>query len=308
MDGLEAVRQAQELRPDLILLDIGLPSLNGIAAARQIHKLSPDSKILFISQEMSADFVQEALGTGASGYIVKIDAISELNLALEAILRGEKFVSTRLRDHISTKAPGVEAHQNISIGTFVTAGSTPRSARNPGHVVNFYTDDAILLAGLTSLIGDSVAAGESAVAVITRSHRIGLEQRLNARGIAISDAIKNGQLAIYDTDEALSQFMGPVGPIRERFLLQFGNIVRTAQAAAVEKNGPAVVFGEMVAVLWARKQYDAAIQLETLWNELALTCSFYLCCAYPVSGFQETLTAESFAAICAQHSDVVSRF
>src|SRR5262252_9383881 len=104
MDGLEAVRQAQELRPDLILLDIGLPSLNGIAAARQIHKLSPDSKILFISQEMSADFVQEALGTGASGYIVKIDAISELNLALEAILRGEKFVSTRLRDHISTKA------------------------------------------------------------------------------------------------------------------------------------------------------------------------------------------------------------
>ena len=131
---------------------------------------------------------------------------------------------------------------------------------------------------------------------------------MSARGIAISEAIKNGQLVIYDADEALSQFRSPVGPIRERFLLQFGNIARMAQAAAVDKSGPVVVFGEMVAVLWARKQYDAAIQLEALSNELALTCSFYLCCAYPVGSFQETLKGESFAAICAQHSDVVSRF
>ena len=54
-DGLEAVQKAEELQPDLILLDIGLPSLNGIEVARQIRKLSPKSKILFVSQESSAD-------------------------------------------------------------------------------------------------------------------------------------------------------------------------------------------------------------------------------------------------------------
>jgi hypothetical protein len=83
--------------------------------------------------------------------------------------------------------------------------------------------------------------------------------------------------------------------------------VRRARAAAVAKNGRVVIFGEMVAVLWAREQYEAAIRLEGLWNELALTCPFYLCCAYPANGFPETLAHHSFAAVCAQHSDMVSR-
>ena len=79
-DGLEAVQKAQELRPDLILLDIGLPGLNGIEAARQIRKLVPQSKILFVSQESSADVIEEALSLGAVGYVVKAHAGSELLL------------------------------------------------------------------------------------------------------------------------------------------------------------------------------------------------------------------------------------
>ena len=77
-DGLEAVHKAEELQPDLIVLDIGLPTLNGIEAARRIRKLSPESKILFMSQESSADVVQEALALGALGYVVKAHAGSEL--------------------------------------------------------------------------------------------------------------------------------------------------------------------------------------------------------------------------------------
>ncbi len=73
-DGLQALQRADELQPDLILLDIGLQSLNGIEVARQILKLSPKSKILFVTQESSADVVREALGTGAHGYVVKTDA------------------------------------------------------------------------------------------------------------------------------------------------------------------------------------------------------------------------------------------
>ena len=73
-------------------------------------------------------------------------------------------------------------------------------------------------------------------------------------------------------------------------------------------NKRVIVFGEMVAVLWAQKKYEAAIRLEELWNELALTCSFYLCCAYPASAFQERLIGGPYARICAQHSDVVSGF
>ena len=85
-DGPEAVHKAEELQPDLIVLDIGLPILNGIEAARRIRKLSPESKIVFISQESSADVVQEALALGALGYVVKAHAGSELLAAVGAVL------------------------------------------------------------------------------------------------------------------------------------------------------------------------------------------------------------------------------
>ena len=91
-DGVEAVQEAVKLQPDLILLDIGLPSLNGIEAARQIRKLAPESKIIFLTQESSADVVQEALNLGARGYVVKMKAASELLTTVEAVLLGKTFV------------------------------------------------------------------------------------------------------------------------------------------------------------------------------------------------------------------------
>jgi len=93
-DGLQAVHKAEELQPDLILLDIGLPKLNGIEAARRIRKLAPDSKILFLSQEFSAEIVQDALSVGAGGYVFKAHAGSELLAAVDAVLQGKQFVSS----------------------------------------------------------------------------------------------------------------------------------------------------------------------------------------------------------------------
>ncbi len=93
-DGPEAVRLAEKLKPDLILLDIGLPSLNGIEAARQIRGVAPESKIIFSTQETSADVVQEALGVGAWGYVVKATADRDLLAAVDAVLLGQHFVSS----------------------------------------------------------------------------------------------------------------------------------------------------------------------------------------------------------------------
>jgi DNA-binding NarL/FixJ family response regulator len=92
-DGLEAVQKAQELKPDLILMDIGLPTLNGIEASRQIFKLAPESKILFLSQESSVDVIEEAMNSGALGYVVKAHAATELLDAVEAVCHGRRFVS-----------------------------------------------------------------------------------------------------------------------------------------------------------------------------------------------------------------------
>jgi len=98
-DGLEAVQQAQELYPDLILLDIGLPTINGLEAARRICKCAPQSKILFVSENRSPEIAEEALGTGAGGYLVKSDAAKELLSAINAVLEGKRFISASLAGH-----------------------------------------------------------------------------------------------------------------------------------------------------------------------------------------------------------------
>jgi DNA-binding NarL/FixJ family response regulator len=111
-DGLQAVQKAEELQPDLIVLDIGLPSLNGIEVARGVRKLTPKSKILFLSQESLPDVVREALRTGARGFVLKTDAGSELLTALSAVLRGENFMGRRFAGQDFAGA-GAEACQGL---------------------------------------------------------------------------------------------------------------------------------------------------------------------------------------------------
>ena len=98
-DGLEAVHKSEALQPDLIVLDIGLPTLNGIETARRIGKLSSRSKILFVSQESSIDVVREALSSGALGYLVKTQAGSELLPAIDAVLQGREFLGSGFSDN-----------------------------------------------------------------------------------------------------------------------------------------------------------------------------------------------------------------
>lgn len=98
-DGDDAIHKADELKPDLVLLDISLPTLNGIGVARRIRQVSPRSKILFVSENRSPDIAEEALSTGAGGYVVKSDAAGELMPAIKAVLEGKRFISASLSGH-----------------------------------------------------------------------------------------------------------------------------------------------------------------------------------------------------------------
>src|SRR6266702_218378 len=97
LNGIEAGKS--DVQQDQIWLDIGLPTLNGIEAAKRIHQVSPRSKILFVSENRSLDTAEEALSTGAGGYILKSDAASELWPAVKALLEGKRFVSASLSGH-----------------------------------------------------------------------------------------------------------------------------------------------------------------------------------------------------------------
>jgi DNA-binding NarL/FixJ family response regulator len=136
-DGLEAVQKAEILEPDLVLLDIGLPTLNGIEAARQIRKVAAESKIIFVSQESSCEVVQEALNLGAWGYVVKTRAAIDLLAAVDAVLEGRQFVSSGLSFRTSTDAspPTASSDQAAvdgaipSLSTRVSLSGTVNSAQ-----------------------------------------------------------------------------------------------------------------------------------------------------------------------------------
>ena len=85
-DGFQAIQRAAELHPDLVLLDVGMPALNGIEAAAHIQQISPQSKIVFLTQDGDADIRHEALAAGAHGYVVKIDVDSTLLTTIAAVL------------------------------------------------------------------------------------------------------------------------------------------------------------------------------------------------------------------------------
>jgi len=95
-DGADAVKKALELKPDLLVIDIGLPTLNGIEAAKKIRLNSPACKILFLTSNDDPEIAEEAFAAGADGYVIKIDATRELRAALEATMLGKRYVSKRL--------------------------------------------------------------------------------------------------------------------------------------------------------------------------------------------------------------------
>lgn len=104
-DGAEAVRMCQELQPDLVVLDVGLPKLSGLEVARQIRLLSPSSKILFLSVISSQDVIRAALRIGAAGYITKNDALRDLLPAVRAAVADQEFLRFRILPDMWTDTP-----------------------------------------------------------------------------------------------------------------------------------------------------------------------------------------------------------
>jgi DNA-binding NarL/FixJ family response regulator len=302
-DGLEAVHKAEELRPDLIVLDIGLPTLNGIEAARQIRKVAPEYKILFVSQESSADVVQEALALGARGYVVKAYAGSELLAAVEAVLQGRQFVSSGLSGHYFVRPSDSKTldRPNEPLPSLVGRTEITRS-----HEVGFYSDDAAFAVGFTGFIEAALEAGNAVVVVATESHRRSLLQRLQEHGVDIVAAVEQGRYVSLDVADTLSTFMVNDMPDPARFLKVAGNLVAAAAKASGGERPRVAACSECAPTLWKEGNADAAVQVEHLWDEIAQTHEVDILCGYVLNGFQREQENRIYERICVEHSAVSS--
>jgi DNA-binding NarL/FixJ family response regulator len=269
---LEAVQKAKELQPDLVLLDISLPKLNGIQVARRLRDLVPRAKILFLSVEPSSEVVREAFKLGAMGYVYKLDAQSELLRAIEAVVEGKRFFSSGLEFSEGTDPPAPHRHEIL-----------------------FCSNDEVLLDGLARFIAAALNAGNPAIVWATESHRDSLLQRLHALGVDIDTAIQRGTYISSDASET---------PDPVRML----DAVRGLSEAAFKtgtKHPRVAVCGERAGRLWAQGKTDVAIRLEQLCNELAKSHDIDILCPYPMPHDQED--DHAFKSICAEHSAVSYR-
>ena len=99
-NGREAVEKAEELRPDIAILDLGMPELNGLDAASQILKESPQTEVLILTMHQSEKVVAEVLKAGARGFVLKSDADQNLVAAIDALLQHKPFLSSNVTDMI----------------------------------------------------------------------------------------------------------------------------------------------------------------------------------------------------------------
>ena len=270
VDGLEAIHKAEELQPDLILLDINLPRLHGFAAAKRIRSLAPHARLIFLSQESSPDVVREAFRLGARGYIQKLRAASDLVPAIDAVLGGQRFVSSNVAFSDPPDAPAPHRHEIL-----------------------FCSDDAAVVAGLARFIAAALNAADAAIVVVAESHRNRLLQELRTRGVDIDEAIRRGTYLALDVDEA---------PDRVRFL-EAARLVREAATKAGKEHPRVALCGERAGRLWAEGRTAEAVQLEQLCSELARDVD--ILCTYPLP--PHTHDDEALERICAEHTAVFSR-
>jgi DNA-binding NarL/FixJ family response regulator len=305
-DGLEAVQQALQLQPDLILLDIGLPTLNGIEAARRIQEISTASKILFVSENRSADIVNEALSTGAGGYVVKSDAARELLPAVNVVLEGKRFVSGSLVGYDLNGPPNQRTADHPHSDNVVIFTQPQNAGIARRHEVGFYSEDRDFFDHVTRFIAAALKAGNAAIVVATESHRQNLLLELQADGLDMEAAIEEGRYLPRDAAQTLSMFMVDGMPDPARFLELLGDLIMAATKSAREEHPRVSVFGECVHLLWAQGNLEAAIQMEKLGNQLIKAYDVNILCGYLPTHVPGGMDADFFQRVCAEHSVVHS--
>ncbi|MGH9570576.1 MAG: PAS domain S-box protein, partial [Candidatus Angelobacter sp.] len=173
------------------------------------------------------------------------------------------------------------------------------------HSVQFYGNDQFLLEGLSRFVGAALGAGDASIVIATRAHRDGLIACLQAYGMDTTLAMQQGRYISLDAEETLARLMVNGRPDADLFHEWIGGVVKRARSSGRGGQGTVAAFGEMVALLWAEGNVEAALRLEQLWNELARTEKFHLRCAYPMGLFPNEEDSSLMERICAEHSHVV---
>lgn len=170
------------------------------------------------------------------------------------------------------------------------------------HAVQFYGSEESLIATVGGFISEGLIAGQPGILIATPAHIKAVLEELGHRLIDVEQARRIGDLVCMDAEETLATFMAGPLPDPQAFKKNVGDVIE--QTLSGRARTPVRAYGEMVDVLWKQGAVEAAIKLEILWNELAMSHSFQLLCSYSMGTFFKQ--AEHLERVCQQHSRIMT--
>jgi CheY-like chemotaxis protein len=282
VDGTDAIQKAQELQPDLILLDIGLPKLNGMAAALRIRTLIPNAKLLFISLESSDATVREAFRAGANGYIHKMRAQVDMIPAIEAVLAGKRFVSCDVEYEDDTKVCG-------------------------RHELHFYSDETAFAEIAARHVGDALKGKGAAIVAATASHCDDVLQRLKKDNVDMDKAIREHAYIAVDVAENFSKVVVNGMPDNVRAAELLNDLVQRSMQGRKSEDARITMLSEWSTMLCTEGNFPAAVHVESRGSNIIQALPLDILCLYPLSTLHRCHDEEVFRSICAAHTGVFSR-
>jgi DNA-binding NarL/FixJ family response regulator len=278
-DGRQALDLARRLRPDVVVLDVAMPYLNGFQTLEQLRRDGPETRVVFLTMHQDDEFVAAAINGGAHGYVLKSRVSLDLISAINHALAGRLF------------APSL------------TSLSAVEGSR---HAVHFHTNDSHFMDEVSEFVGATLRSGEQVVIVTNEATRIGVAQRLHARQMDLAMLAERGQYVAQDSGLALSQVMHEGRPSKERLAEIIHGLDRSRLTIPNGPRGRLTIFGDMTVSLCRNGDFEAALEVERIWDELTRALPFFTVCSYPIDCFEHLEAPNQLSNVCAAHSAVTS--
>jgi DNA-binding NarL/FixJ family response regulator len=277
-DGWQAVRAARRWDPDVVLLDITMPQLNGFQVALELTRAGSRAKILMLTMHQSDDFVAAAITAGARGYVLKSRLSGDLTAAIDHVIAGRLFVPS-LTSLLSI-APAPDAN---------------------GHAAQLCITEGAGVTELSSVLAAALDRGEVAAIMATEATRAAIAERLDARGARVAQAAARGRYLSLDATSAVSEVMTGGRP-ETRDVAAFVDELDRARLAASASS--LTIVGEPALLLCRAGDLEGAIHLETVWHDVTRRRPFHTVCPCLMECFSEGNARDRFPDICAPHSAV----
>lgn len=278
-NGLDAVRQAAALRPDVVVLDIWLPLLSGVAAADQIRAQIPNARLMFVTNESSTEVVEYAFTQGGHGYVYKPRVRRDIHPVFDAVVRGGRFVGG--------------GSERIARGDSLAAHR---------HEVLFYSNDDVLIAALSRFVTRGLHDGNVVLVALTDAHARSLRRRLQETEVDLELAIGQQRYVLVNISELLARAMVNGWPDPGRCLDAAADLTAGVRTGPDGQHARIVTCGECSPLIWASGHPEVAIRFEHLWDEIARSHQWDVLCAYPATVRSEH--GESVRHLCAEHTAV----